>query len=181
MNLFTHTHTHTHTHIYILYIYSIPILTKSRWQQGITWLSLSRHLFISSIAPSWSSRLCPHRGDVRMSLLVGNIVASICRNLWENVTYVFIFAFSAEFRMSCLSWMVCEMAGRCPYNCFFVGYYQDLFGIARNILVFSPSSFFSMHLLVSTWCIHTVVLTQPRLGEIFFSFISEIPTIWSIT
>ena len=43
-----------------------------------------------------------------------------------------------------LIWIFFVMGGRWPYNCCFVGcYLQDLFNIARNILVWLPSSLFS--------------------------------------
>ena len=44
-----------------------------------------------------------------------------------------------------LIWMVLEMGGRWPYSCCFVScYFQDLFNIARSVLVQLPSSFFSI-------------------------------------
>ena len=46
-----------------------------------------------------------------------------------------------------LIWMVFVMGGRWPYSCCFVGCcLQDLFIIARSILVYLPSSFFSIRL-----------------------------------
>ena len=43
-----------------------------------------------------------------------------------------------------LPWIVYLMGGRLPYSWCFVGYCRpDLFNIARNILVWLPSSFFS--------------------------------------
>ena len=46
------------------------------------------------------------------------------------------------------------MGGRWPYSCYFVGcYFQDLFNIARSILVHLLSSFFSIH-LVSIQVVH---------------------------
>ena len=53
-----------------------------------------------------------------------------------------------------LIWMVLEIGGRWPYSCFFVRCcYQDLFNIARSILVQIPSSFLSIH-LVSVHVVH---------------------------
>ena len=42
-----------------------------------------------------------------------------------------------------LTWMVFVMWGRWPYRCFVWCWCQDLFNIARNILVLLPPSFFS--------------------------------------
>ena len=65
-----------------------------------------------------------------------------------------------------LTWMVFVMGGRWPYNWCFLGCCcQDLFNIARNILVYLPSSFFSSHFLSSKWCIHTAVFTRSLLGR----------------
>ena len=47
-----------------------------------------------------------------------------------------------------LTWLVFVMGGRWPYSCFFVGCcLQDLFTIARSILVKLPSSFYLAVLL----------------------------------
>ena len=46
------------------------------------------------------------------------------------------------------------MGDRCPYSYFFVGCcFQDMFNVARNILVQMPSSFFSLR-LVSVHVVH---------------------------
>ena len=43
-----------------------------------------------------------------------------------------------------LTWMVCEIGGRCPYSCSLVGCcFHDLFKTARSILVQLQSSLFS--------------------------------------
>ena len=65
-----------------------------------------------------------------------------------------------------LIWMVFEMGGRWPYICCFVGCcFQDLFNIARSILVQLLSCFFSIRLSASIWCIHKAVWTRPLLGK----------------
>ena len=54
-----------------------------------------------------------------------------------------------------LTWIVFVMGGRCPYSLCFVGYWlQDLFNIARNILEYLLSSFFSSR-FVSVQVVHT--------------------------
>ena len=67
----------------------------------------------------------------------------------------------------CLTWMVLEIGGKWLYSWCFVGCFQDLFIIACSILMKFPSIFFSLVLLASMWCIHTVVLTQLLLGRIY--------------
>ena len=53
-----------------------------------------------------------------------------------------------------LTWIVFVMGGRWPYSWCFVGCYrQDLFNIARNILVWLPSCFFSSR-FVSVQVVH---------------------------
>ena len=48
----------------------------------------------------------------------------------------------------CLSLMVCVIAGKCLYSCFFEECcFQDLFRAARSILVQLPSSLFSRRLV----------------------------------
>ena len=54
----------------------------------------------------------------------------------------------------CLTWIVFVMGGRWPYSWYLVGCCrQDLLNIARNILVYLPSSFFSSR-LVSVQVVH---------------------------
>ena len=53
-----------------------------------------------------------------------------------------------------LIWMVLEMVGRWPNSCCFVGYcFQDLFNLARSILVQFPFCYFSIR-LVSIHVVH---------------------------
>ena len=55
---------------------------------------------------------------------------------------------------ACLVWMVLQMRSQWPCSCYFVGgFFQDLFSIARNILVQIPFSFFSI-CLVSIHVLH---------------------------
>ena len=51
------------------------------------------------------------------------------------------------------TWIVFVMSGRWPYSCFVGCYLQDLFNIARTILVQLPSSFFPIR-LVSVHVVH---------------------------
>ena len=85
---------------------------------------------------------------------------------WKNIPYEFVLASSAVCLIRFI-WMVWEMGGKWQYNCCFVGCcFQELFCVARSILVQIPSTFFFLCVLTaSMWCIHTVVLTQPLLGR----------------
>ena len=83
------------------------------------------------IGSSWSSFLC----------------SSMWRGSQEYIAYE-----SVPLLQQCpaylvrLTWIVLEMGSRWPYSCCFVGcYLQDLFSMARSILVYLPSSFFSIH------------------------------------
>ena len=67
--------------------------------------------------------------------------------------------------------IVFVMGGRWPYNCCFVGcFLQDLFNIARSILVLLPSSFFSIRFLASMQCSHIAVSIRPLLRRKCVSF-----------
>ena len=45
----------------------------------------------------------------------------------------------------CFSWMVCEIRGKCPYNCCFVRcHFPDLFKTLNSMFVLFLSSYFSM-------------------------------------
>ena len=80
-----------------------------------------------------------------------------------------------------LIWIVLGTGGRFPYSCFSVGCcFQDLFNIARSILVQFLSSFFSIRLV----SFHTdiVELTRPlhKKSCVLFYRIN-LTSIWSIT
>ena len=71
----------------------------------------------------------------------------------------------------CSSWLLQQcfvcivhriVGGRWPYRCYFVGCcFQDLFNIARSILVQCPSSFFSIR-LVSVHVLHPYSRTDTK-------------------
>ena len=47
-----------------------------------------------------------------------------------------------------LTWIVCEMCSKWPYSdCFMGCYFHNLFKTAHKIVVWFPSSFFSMHFI----------------------------------
>ena len=70
----------------------------------------------------------------------------------------------------CLTWIVFVMGGRWPYNWCFVGCcLQDLFNIARSILAWLPSSFFSRH-FVSFQVVHP----YSSMEETAFHFIGQV-------
>ena len=66
--------------------------------------------------------------------------------------------------------MVLEMRGAWPYSCCFVGCcFQDLFNIARSIILQLLSSFFSMRLVSVDGCIHIVVWTWLLIEKMCFN------------
>ena len=64
------------------------------------------------------------------------------------------------------TWVVLQIGGRRLYSCCFVECcFQDLFNIARNILVQFPSSFFSICFVSVQVLNHIVKLTELVLGR----------------
>ena len=149
-------------------------------------LTLSRHFYLSFIASGRSSWLqpvsshscwmyiragCPafarpyvgvHRSTSLMSssLLLQQCPACLVR----------------------LTWIVFVMGGKWPYSWCFAGCcLQDLFNIARIILVQLPSSFFSGRLVsVQVAHPHISIDTSPLLGRNCVSFYrSGLTSIWS--
>ena len=82
-----------------------------------------------------------------------------------------------------LIWMVSEMRGRWPFSCCFVGCcFQDLYNMARSILVQLPSNFFLYTLSQRLFGDHIIELTRPLLGIICILFYRiSLTSIWSIT
>ena len=73
----------------------------------------------------------------------------------------------------CLSWIVFVMGGRWPHSYCFVGFcLQDFFNIAHRILVFLPSSFFSVR-LVSVRVVHPYSNIDRCLENTAFHFIGQ--------
>ena len=68
--------------------------------------------------------------------------------------------------LACLTWVICEMGGKWPYRCTFVGCcFQDLFKIARSIFMWFPSSFFFIR-FVSVSVVHLYCSTDTDTEEI---------------
>ena len=148
---YTHTHTHTHTHIYIChYNHVVPLARIS--------LTLSRHFSLSFIASGRSSGLHPVSSH------------SCCMYVWAGHPafarpYVGVHRSTSLMSSSlllqqcpaCLVRLTCivfVMGCRWPYTwCLVGGCLQDLFNIARNILVSLSSSFFSSR-FVSVQVVH---------------------------
>ena len=99
-------------------------------------LILSRNPSLSSIAPSRSSK--PHLVSAQgwyKSLLVHRRMLLMSSSLLRQYPAC----------LACLTRMVCEMSGKWPYNCYFVGCcFQDLFKTARSILMKFSYSLFLM-------------------------------------
>ena len=102
-------------------------------------LTLSRHSFLSFIASSRSSRLHPVSSHCCMYVRAGR--PALARPYVGVHMSTSLMSSSLLFQQcpACLvrlTWMVFVMGGRWPYSRCFVGCYcQDLFNIARNILV----------------------------------------------
>ena len=89
---------------------------------------------------------CPCLPDICNSLLVDQLW---CAYMCEATKRMSLIS-SALLLKQCLiclarlSWVICEMGGKRPYSCCFVGCcFQDLLRTARSIFVLFPFSFFS--------------------------------------
>ena len=80
---------------------------------------------------------------------LANTGTSVCRAHWRKSlmsSSLLLLRYPARFVR--LIWKGLEIRGRWPYNCCFVGCrFQDLFNIARSILVQFTSSFLSIRLV----------------------------------
>ena len=110
------------------------------WSPSWISLTLSRHLFLSSIALGKSSRLHPVSAQsCCIEILVGrSTFACPCEGIHRSMSLMS----SSLLHHQCpaclvrLTWIVFVMGGRWPYSCYFVGScLQDLFNIVRSILV----------------------------------------------
>ena len=124
-------HHHHHHHV-------VPLAQVS--------LTLSRHFSLSFIASGRSSGLHP----VSSHSCCMYVLAFRPAFAHVGVHRSTLFMSSLLLLQRCpaclvrLTWIVFVMGGRWPYSCCFVGCCrQDLFNIARNILVYLLSSFFS--------------------------------------
>ena len=119
------------------------------------------------VGSSWSSCLC----------------SSMWRGPLEYIAYEFVLTSPAVTRMSGSSKLDSfVMGGRWPYNCCFVGCcLQDLFHIARSILAFLPSSFFSIR-LISVHVLHpySSMDTNASWKKLHFIYRSGLTSIWPI-
>ena len=98
-------------------------------------LTLSCHTSLSSIASSRSSRLQSYC----MQVLAGrSAFARPCERAHRSTSLMSSTLLLHQYPacLVCLTWIVFLMGGRWPYSCCFVGCcLQDLFNIARSILV----------------------------------------------
>ena len=118
-------------------------------------LTLYRYPSLLSIASGRFSRLYSVSAQ-SLSYIGSGWSSCLCLSMWmgppEYVAYEFATISSSVSRMS--SSIIFLMGSRWPYSCCFVGCcFQDLFSIARSILVWLPSSFFSLR-LVSVHVVH---------------------------
>ena len=103
-------------------------------------LSLSLHSSLSSIASCKSSRLHPVsvQNCCRLVLVGRPTFARTCEEIHRRMSLMSSSLLLQQYPacLACLFWMILEMGGRWPYGCCFVGCcFQDLFYIARSILV----------------------------------------------
>ena len=145
------------------------------------YLTLSRHLSLSFIVTdrsSWLTELLyADRAAVCRFELVPPAFARPCKGFHKSTSLMS----SSLLLQPCpaclvhLTWIVFVMVGRWPYSCSFVGRcLQDLFNIARSILVYLSSSFFSS-------CLKHIYLqknlSHSRVNMIFISL--QIPSLQS--
>ena len=99
-------------------------------------LTLSRHLSLSFIAFGYTPY--PHRAAVCRFELVVPLLARPCEGV-HRITSLMSSSLLLQQCPACLVrliWIVSVMGGKWPYSCCFVGCcLQDLFNIARSILV----------------------------------------------
>ena len=124
-------------------------------------LTLTRHSSLSFIASGRSSGLHPvFSQSCCMYVLAGRpAFARLCEGVHRR-TSLMSTSLLLQLCPACLvrlTLIVFVMGGRWPYSCYFVGCcLQDLFKIARSILVYLLSSLFSIR-LVSVHVVHPSV------------------------
>ena len=121
-------------------------------------LTLSCHLSLLSIAPRRSSRLYPVLAQSYCrELLAGRpAFARPCEGVHRSISPMssFLLLQQCPACLVRLTLIAFVMGGRWLYSCCFVGFcLQDLFNIACSILVWLPSSFYSV-CLVSVHLVH---------------------------
>ena len=121
-------------------------------------LALSRHFSLSFIASGWSSGL--HPVSSHNCWMYGRAGRPVFARPYVGVQRSTSLMSSSLLLQQCpaclvrLTWLVFVMGGRWPYSWCLVGCCrQDLYNIARSILVQLPSSFFSSR-LVSVQVVH---------------------------
>ena len=131
-----HTHTHTHTYIYIIYIYIYHLVVPSAWIS----LTLSCYSSLSFIASGWSSLL--HSVSSQSFCMLVRAGCPAFARPFEGVHTSTLLMSSSLLLQQCpaclvrLTLIVFVMGDRWPYSCCFVECcLQDLFNIARSILV----------------------------------------------
>ena len=135
-------------------------------------LTLFRDSSLSSITSGRSSKLHPVfvQSYCRYVLAGRPILASLCEGV-HGRTLLMSSSLHLQHYPACLVRlirMVFEVGGRWLYSCCFVGFcFQNLFNIARSILVQLPSSFFSLH-LVNIQVVHSYSSMGTTTALIYF-------------
>ena len=128
-------------------------------------LTLSRHLSLSFITLSRSSGLHPISSQsCCMYVQTGRpAFARPCEGVHRSTSLMTV-SLLLQQCPACLVrliWIVFVMGGRWPYSCFVGCCLQDLFNIARSILVYLASSLFSSR-LVSVHVVHPYSSIEPH-------------------
>ena len=140
-----------------IYIYIYNVTPSARMS-----LTLSHHPSLSSIASGRYSGQHPVQAQsCYIQVLAGRpVFACPCEGVHRSKSLMN----SSLLLQQCpiclvrLTWIVFMMAGKWPHSCCFVWCcLQDLFNIARSILVQLPSSFFSIR-LVSVYVVHYIYI-----------------------
>ena len=139
-------------------------------------LTLSRHFSLSFIASCWSSGL--HPVSLHRCCMYVRAGRPVFAQSYVGVHWSTSLMSSSLLLQQCptylvrITWIVFEIGGRWLYSWCLVGCcLQDLFNIARNILVKLPSSFFSSRLVRVQVQEYRHVLC---LEETLFHFISQV-------
>ena len=116
----------------------------------------------------------PHRAAICSFKLVALLLLDHVRGSVGNIIFDLVPASPAVSCMSGSSLIVFLMDGRWPYRCcLVVCCLQELFNIARNIIVLLPSSFFSTR-FVSVHLVHPYSSINPTVAWKKLRFISSV-------
>ena len=117
---------------------------RERRKKRLSWLSRYPS-FLSALSLCKFLRQCPYTTDEWKFLLVSPKLEDPFVGIYGRTLLLLSLLFLHQYPacIACLIWLVGEMGGKWPYsNCFAGWCFQDLFKIARSILVLFPASFY---------------------------------------